>query len=229
MRKDILERKDDILNWIKENRPKSDMYRILNCKPSTFNKYLKIMGIEYKGNMGLKGLKTSPLKKSVMFYIENQLSITTHKLKHKLFEENIKEKRCEMCNLTEWNSIEMPLELHHIDGNKYNNNISNLQILCPNCHAQTLNNSGKSTHKQVIYNNVEKQSKTNHCTCGKQIKRKSKMCEDCFKKSLRKVQRPTYEQLLKEVSESNYLQIGKKYGVSDNAIRKWIKQYEKNA
>jgi predicted HNH restriction endonuclease len=31
----------------------------------------------------------------------------------------------------------MPLELHHKDGNKHNNNLDNLSIICPNCHTFT--------------------------------------------------------------------------------------------
>jgi 5-methylcytosine-specific restriction endonuclease McrA len=37
----------------------------------------------------------------------------------------------------------IPLELHHIDGNHNNNDLSNIQLLCPNCHAQTDNFSNK--------------------------------------------------------------------------------------
>jgi very-short-patch-repair endonuclease len=44
----------------------------------------------------------------------------------------------------------------------------------------------------------------------------------------RKVERPSYEQLKKEIEETSYCAVGRKYGVSDNAIRKWIKYYEKN-
>ena len=43
----------------------------------------------------------------------------------------------------------------------------------------------------------------------------------------RKVQRPPYEQLLREIEESSYVAVGRKYGVSDNAIRKWILFYER--
>lgn len=43
------------------------------------------------------------------------------------------------------------------------------------------------------------------------------------KPNTRKVIRPNKDILLKELSESNYTQMGKKYGVSDNAIRKWLK------
>jgi uncharacterized protein YjcR len=42
----------------------------------------------------------------------------------------------------------------------------------------------------------------------------------------RKVQRPSYEQLLADVQAMSFLAIGKKYGVSDNAVRKWIRWYE---
>ena len=64
-------------------------------------------------------------------------------------------------------------------------------------------------------------------------KNKSGYCETCYSKAKyelglnRKVERPPYEQLKAEVRATSYVQVGKKYGVSDNAIRKWIKMYEK--
>jgi 5-methylcytosine-specific restriction endonuclease McrA len=45
--------------------------------------------------------------------------------------------RCTKCKNTEWNSLPITLELEHIDGNNRNNDISNLTLLCPNCHSQT--------------------------------------------------------------------------------------------
>lgn len=63
--------------------------------------------------------------------------ILSNKLKIRLIEEEIKEHKCEKCNLTQWNDKDIPLELHHKDGNKNNNSLENLQLLCPNCHAQT--------------------------------------------------------------------------------------------
>jgi 5-methylcytosine-specific restriction endonuclease McrA len=47
--------------------------------------------------------------------------------------------RCECCNLSEWLTEPIMIELHHIDGNRTNNDPSNLQLLCPNCHATTDN------------------------------------------------------------------------------------------
>lgn len=54
-RTDILERKEDILLWIKENKPKAEIARRLRCKIDTLNTYLLKMGIEYSGNKGRKG------------------------------------------------------------------------------------------------------------------------------------------------------------------------------
>jgi transposase-like protein len=42
----------------------------------------------------------------------------------------------------------------------------------------------------------------------------------------RKVERPPYQQLVAEVEAMGYCTVGRKYGVSDNAIRKWIRAYE---
>lgn len=58
--------------------------------------------------------------------------------------------KCECCGNTEWNGQPIPLQVHHIDGNHYNNEISNLQLLCPNCHAQTDSYCGKNKTRDVI-------------------------------------------------------------------------------
>lgn len=46
---------------------------------------------------------------------------------------------CDNCKMTEWENTTIPLELHHIDGDRTNNKIDNLQLLCCNCHAMTKN------------------------------------------------------------------------------------------
>jgi transposase-like protein len=43
------------------------------------------------------------------------------------------------------------------------------------------------------------------------------------------VERPPYEQLVAEIEDLGYLGVGRKYGVSDNAIRKWRRAYEGEA
>lgn len=68
----------------------------------------------------------------------------SHKLKLRLLREDVKLAQCENCGLREWLEQTIPLELHHIDGNRYNNALNNLQLLCPNCHALTENYRAKN-------------------------------------------------------------------------------------
>jgi Zn finger protein HypA/HybF involved in hydrogenase expression len=178
------------------------------------------MNIKYSGNKGRKGFSFPSInrRKLSIYYLGSRNYITSHKLKLKLIEEGVKKHQCERCLLTEWMGDIVPIELHHIDGNRNNNKLDNLQILCPNCHSKTSNHSGRGIKRKI----------KNKCVCGSIISKRSKGCRSCVKKKQkRKIKnRPTYEQLMLELSESNYSAVGKKYGVSDNSIRKWIKSYE---
>jgi hypothetical protein len=46
-------------------------------------------------------------------------------------------RRCEVCGIREWMGKPAPIELDHKDGNPTNNDLTNLRLICPNCHAQT--------------------------------------------------------------------------------------------
>ena len=61
----------------------------------------------------------------------------TYKLKNKLLKKGIFNNECSMCGILDWNGTKLNMELDHIDGNKYNHNLINLRLLCPNCHSQT--------------------------------------------------------------------------------------------
>lgn len=63
---------------------------------------------------------------------------------------NLRGRKCENCNLSMWQGQEIPLQVHHIDGNHYNNVLDNLQLLCPNCHAQTDTYTGRNKNKVVV-------------------------------------------------------------------------------
>ena len=143
MRTDILERKNDILKWIDENQSKAYICKELKCKPATLESYLKKMDITYSGNQGLKGIKHDNKYKTAEEY-SKQINVKSDLLKKKLIRDGIKEEKCEMCGLSEWLGVKIPLELHHKDCSHYNNDFDNLQILCPNCHAIQPGNSGKN-------------------------------------------------------------------------------------
>jgi hypothetical protein len=68
----------------------------------------------------------------------------TLKLKKRLLKEGIKENKCDICGITEWNNIELSMQLDHIDGNSHNHILSNLRMVCPNCHSQTNTYCGKN-------------------------------------------------------------------------------------
>lgn len=143
MRHDILNRKQEILDWINENESKASICKKLLCKPETLESYLKKFDVSYKGNMGLKGKKTDSKRLHATELLKRNW-ISSHRLKKRLIEDNIKEHKCEICGITDWMGEKVPIELDHIDGNHYNNELSNLRIVCPNCHAQQDTNSGKN-------------------------------------------------------------------------------------
>lgn len=146
MRYDILNKREEIISYIEKNLSKAEICRRIGCRQSTLNSYLTKLEIEYSGNMSGKGTdKNKSLKKPASYYLSNNMNITSHKLRLKLIEEGIKEHKCEICLLDTWLGDPIPIELHHIDGNRFNNNFENLQILCPNCHSRTGNYSGKSS------------------------------------------------------------------------------------
>lgn len=145
MRKDIIERKTEIKEWVSQKMPKARICRELNCRPSTLDSYLQKFGIFYSGNMGSKGYATSPFKKKASDFLFEGSTISSHKLKVRLLNEGIKQKVCEKCENKKWLGESIPLELHHINGNRFDNRISNLQLLCPNCHSLTDNYSGRKT------------------------------------------------------------------------------------
>lgn len=103
----------------------------------------KIDTSHFTGQSWNKGKLTGP-KKPLEFYLKKDTVVQSFKLKLRLITEKIFEHKCCRCNLTEWLNNPIPLELHHKDGDHYNNELNNLELLCPNCHALTDNYRGKN-------------------------------------------------------------------------------------
>ncbi len=221
---------------IKQSKTWVDVCRLLGVKPMTgtqsyITKIAKTLNINHDHFLGCGHNKGKFLKKrDALEYCYNGSKISSHNLKLKLIRDGYKKKSCEICGSVKWFEYDIPLELHHIDGNHLNNELNNLKILCSNCHSietqkqiENKKNINKinGINKAIKY----KKKKNKRCKCGKLITNNATKCSECYHKNMRKVQRPTMIQLKTDVNSLGYVGAGKKYGVSDNTIRKWCINY----
>lgn len=180
---------------------------LYNLDISHFEERIKI----YQRTLGVFLLKN---KKPLKQILKENSSFSRTSLKVRLYKEGIKKHECEECGQGEiWRGKKMSLILDHINGIHNDNRIENLRIICPNCNSTMETHAGKNTKKAI--EKREKNSKQEKYIADKPLLEK------------RKVQRPSLDVLKKEIDELGYSATGRKYGVSDNAIRKWIKSYEK--
>lgn len=91
--------------------------------------------------LGLAKFNTIPLEEIL---VADSTYSDTATLRVRLIRCGLKKAACEVCGLTEWNGDKISLELNHINGDRFDHRIENLQLLCPNCHAQTDTYRGKN-------------------------------------------------------------------------------------
>jgi hypothetical protein len=167
--------------------------------------------------------------------VENS-SASRQNLKRRLYQEGLKEPRCQMCGQDEfWRGQRMAMILDHINGVRNDNRIENLGIVCPNCAATLPTHCGRKNRlprkkrrcRRCSRSFLPTNSKQRYCSqaCGVRWDR-SKL-RGRPNPSARRTKRPPYEQLLAEIEASSYCAVGRKYGVSDNAVRKWVRFYER--
>jgi hypothetical protein len=158
-------------------------------------------------------------------------------LKARLYAEGIKRPMCELCGQGEqWRGRPMGLILDHVNGVRDDNRLANLRIVCPNCAATLDTHCGRKNRllppeRACALCGTTFRAKTarqRYCSraCGTRAPAPNRGVPDPAR---RVVERPPYEQLLSEIAASSYSAVGRAYGVSDNAIRKWVRQYEREA
>jgi len=231
--------KEEFEKIVKNNNSVSSILKKLNLSGSgasyrAFKKRVKIDNIDYDhiklGRGSNKGKKFPgkgiPLEKVM---IKNS-TYGYGSLKRRLLREEILENKCSKCGLEPfWSGEELVMVMDHINGINNDHRRENLRLLCPNCNSQTDTFTGKNRDKGGIdrreRERKKKKIKKIYCKiCKKEITKHSSTgyCQSC---SQRKIKiRPSKDTLLNQVGKLGYCGTGRLYGVSDNAIRKWLKE-----
>jgi HNH endonuclease len=218
------------------SRSSSDVLRRLGLRPAggnhaTLRKYFSLWGISTDhfdpaaARRAALGRTPVPLAEVL---VEGS-SYSRASLKRRLLADGLKEPRCELCGQTAtWRGRQMALVLDHINGVADDNRLENLRILCPNCNATLDTHCGR--------HNRRRHAERSCATCEARFRPRTAAQRYCSRScagkgegsrvahlALRRVERPSFDVLLRDVAELGYLGTGRKYGVSDNAIRKWMR------
>lgn len=132
------------------------------------------------------------------------------------------ENKCSCCHYSEYTQL---LDVDHIDGNRKNSDISNLQILCVMCHA--LKTRLPDEFQRIYGVEINRKCKG----CDKSLdNNKSFYCFGCSSKIAKSYERkpkiswPSSEELSKLISTLPITKVAKSLGVTDNAVRRFCKK-----
>lgn len=181
-----------------KNRLKEDQIDFSHIKLGTgHNKGRKFLTVGLTKEEALQQVFTRGSKKS------------SHTVKRYLRKFSLIPEAC-VCGLTStWCNRPLVLQLEHKDGDHTNQQLDNLAWLCPNCHSQTSTFAGRNNSTHKVKPGVA-----------------NPRWRNLPKPETRKVTRPEKELLAKLVKTMTFTALGQKYGVSDNAVRKWCRSYQ---
>lgn len=177
--------------------------------------------------------------------LKKDVSYSSSTLIKRLFKEGLKQRKCEICGITKWMGKEITFQLHHKDEDHRNNELTNLQVLCPNCHSQTENYAGKSKSKKPKLTKEQEKKKAQRgisedglrfydgygnykilCPVCKEnfINKESEMCRKCYDKK-RKMPKVSKEELFKILETNSYISAANLLGVDRKTVRSWYDYY----
>ena len=217
--------KEELEKLIEESKTFAELMRKLGYSANRgasflgLKKYLDNLGVDYSKYSKTNILNFSHPKKELDdVMVENSDYTNLRSLKKRILREKLLEEKCAICGISEWQGKKIVLQLDHINGDNRDNRLENLRLLCPNCHSQT---------ETFCRKRKGLKEKTYCKECGKEISGDGEyeVCSACFGKRLRKIERPGKEELYQMLIEDNFTSVGKKYGVTDNSVKKWCRSY----
>lgn len=142
----------DLIKAVKTSVSVAECLNKLGLKPTggnykQFRKYVSELHLDishFSGQSWAKGKKRNRKNVNLVDILTIESHYKSSRLRHRLVAEGLKERKCESCGGANWMGGPIPLELDHINGNNTDNRLTNLRILCPNCHALTPNYRGKN-------------------------------------------------------------------------------------
>ena len=123
---------------------------------------------------------------------------------------------------------------HHLDGDRTNNRVTNLLVLLRSQHAKLhawlangalTSESSKMNRMNSVKTKKRKPIFCRVCDATLQYKQRQFCSKQCCDVGTRLLQRPSKTALASDVKNMSLLSVGRKYGVSDNAVRKWLRRY----
>ncbi len=222
----------EMLAALKKHTTIADVLRELNLsiRPGnyrTVQDFIVKNDIDISHMTGKKSGKGGLLKIPLSDVLVESSSYSRRLLKKRLLKTGMLSNICSICGQKEtWNGKPLRMILDHINGINNDNRLENLRMICPNCGSQCETFCRGNRSENLIRNNRYFESKK--CKrCNGLIHRSCKggYCTVCSGILSRKVCRPTLEVLSSDIKEMSWVAIGKKYGVSDNAVRKWARSY----
>lgn len=203
-----------------------------------------------KNNFRAAGVIAQKNKKPLDEILVENSSYGRGSLKKRLIDEGLLESVCyaPYCPLSNpsthpftGEAVELKLSLDHINGINNDNRIENLRLLCYHCHGLTdtwcrgqasVMGSRHTSDTQNVGTRRKSEcrfeaDRSHACLdCDAVISSRAIRCKSCVgKRQKKKIDWPAIEVLLDEISRTSYTAVGKRLGVSDNAIRKHLKHY----
>lgn len=239
--------KENFSSVIAESFSYSEVCKKLGLKEGSSNnktikKYIELYQLDtthFTGQRWNKGISHD--KKTSLIPIEDILKKDTRyssdALKKRLLKEGLKEDKCEICGDSEC------LELHHINGDHYDNRLENLQILCIKCHYKTPNYRGRGQKRKDTIDTLYVRKEKPLCTClncGNQFysdrsDKHRKFCNrQCYNEYLQKgynvntskVIPITKDSILKVINGySDITNLGKHFSISKTAMRNYLDKF----